>query len=142
MPTPEEIEAFKTTQRPILIFAGLMVLALFSTGLPLPWGVAGLVFVAAALAAGIRAFIVVMRSRRGGIMLPVIGLLVVFTLALGAQTGLQIVLWQPTMDHQECVANAITVEAADACAAEYKKASNDYLEQHFPGLVPSQDPTP
>lgn len=115
--------------RRILHFALLMLGSLLANLLPLPWKVASLAFVVAAIVFAIRALVAVRRSRLRGSLTPmlVVGLVVAGMVALSSISTL--VTWPLQMRHQECLADALTISAQDACESQYREDVIDWQKQ-------------
>jgi membrane protein implicated in regulation of membrane protease activity len=96
-----------------------------ASGLPLPWGLAALAFGAAALAAGVVALVAAVRARVRAVAVVVlsVGLALVVLVFVGGL--LQVAVYPLAVEYQECVAEAITAEAAPRCQQDLRRGLLD-----------------
>lgn len=130
MPTPDP-EALRIVRRRMGVFVALVLAALLTSQLRLPWQLGGLVFALAALGAGGWALVA---ARRPGLREQVAPMLVVglvFTTMLALSMSFSIVLWSEQTAHQECLDNALTLSTRDACNQTYE----DAVEQRVGELI-------
>ena len=128
-PTPEQLAA---TSRSVLHFGLLMLVAVLTMQLDLPWQLVSIVFAAAAVVVGVRTMVRILRQgQRGGLAaLLIFGLVLSGMLVVSTTTSLA--LWNEQMDRQECLNSAITVTAQERCERAYEEAIEDRFE-----LIPS-----
>jgi hypothetical protein len=126
--------AVRATSRRVLHFGVLLLAAVVTSTLPLPWQVGSLVFVVAAIVVGVRAFVRAWRTGVRGAVLPMLGLGVV-SAGLVALTVLSLlVVWPQQMERQTCLAAAVTIAATERCEADFRRAVEERLE---PALSPA-----
>ena len=108
-------------------FGLLALAAVLATSLPLPWGLAGLVFTLAALVVGVMALVatVVAGLRAPPIVVLSVGLALVGVLLL--LQVVQVVFWPVTVAAQQCREAAITSQAQEACEAQQRDRTIDQL---------------
>ena len=125
----------RATARRVVHFFALLLAALATMSLPLPWQVGSLVFVLAAMVVGARAFALAWRGGiRGGLLLALgTGVAMAGVLALLMTTLLAV--WPEQMARQQCLARAVTIAATQDCENEFQRALDERLGR--PG-----DPTP
>lgn len=128
-PTPEQAAA---TSRSVLHFGLLMLGAVLTMQLDLPWQLASIAFAVAAVVVGVRAMVRALKEgQRGGIAaLLVFGLVLSGMLVVSTISSL--VLWNETMERQQCLNSAITVTAQERCEQAYQESIDDRFE-----LIPS-----
>jgi len=116
--------------RPVGTVAALMFATLLAASLPLPWQLGALAFGLAAVVMGIRAIVRLNRAGLGRSPLIVMlagGLAFTSLTLLGVAST--VMLWPVQMEHQRCLADALTISAQDACAQSYQ----DALVSRLPG---------
>jgi hypothetical protein len=124
--------AVRATSRRVLHFGMLLLAAVLTTTLPLPWQAASLAFVIAALVVGIRAFVLAWRAGVRGVVLPMLGLGVA-SAGLVAVTVLSLlVVWPQQLERQECLAGAVTIAATERCEAEFRRSLEERLDPAGP----------
>jgi hypothetical protein len=122
----------RATSRRILHFGVLLLAAVLTSTLPLPWQVASLLFVAAALVVGIRALVRAWRGGVRGAVLPMLGLGLA-SAGLVAVTVLSLLaVWPQQLQRQECLADAVTIAATERCEAQFRRSLEERLEIRSP----------
>ncbi len=112
----------------MLHFGVLLLAAVLTSTLPLPWQAASLAFVVAALVVGIRAFVLALRGGVRGVVLPMLGLGLA-SAGLVAVTVLSLlVVWPQQLRRQDCLANAVTISATERCEAEFRRSLEERLD--------------
>jgi len=127
-PPPPDPVALRAATRQVLHFALLLLAALATSSLLLPWQVIALVLTLAALVVGVRAMVTVIRLRVRGTLAPAlgVGLGLAALLALSLTTALA--LWPLQMQLQECQRDALTISATQACQTQFDDALRDRLD--------------
>lgn len=128
MPTPDP-EALRTVQRRMGVFIALVVAALLTSRLRLPWQLGGLAFALTALGTGVWALVA---ARRPGLREQVAPMLVVglvFTTMLALSMSSSLVLWSEQTAHQECLDRALTLSTQRACDRTYEDAVQERLDE-------------
>jgi hypothetical protein len=117
-----DIEATRATARRTLHFFALLLAAVLTSSLPLPWQVGSLLFVLVAIVVGIRALVLAWRSGvRGGVLFALgTGLAMAGMVALAITTLLAV--WPQQLERQRCLAAAVTISATQRCEAEFQRS--------------------
>ncbi|WP_146900108.1 hypothetical protein [Cellulomonas aerilata] len=124
----------RATSRRLLHFGVLLLAAVLTSTLPLPWQAGSLAFVVAAIVVGIRAFVQAWRGGIRGAILPMLALGVA-SAGLVALTVLSLlVVWPQQMQRQDCLAGAVTIAATERCEADFRRAVESRLD---PGRSPA-----
>ena len=134
---PLDPEVVREATRPVGTVAMLMFATLVVSLLPLPWQPAALVFGLLAVVLGIRS--IVRLSRAGLGRSPIIAFLaagLAFTSLTMLTVGSGVAVWSIQMDHQECVAGALTIAAQEACTQSYQDALESTVSGWTSLLVP------
>ncbi len=127
-PAPDP-EALRVVQRRMGTFLLLVLAALLTSRLRLPWQLGSLAFVLVALGTGIWALT---GARRPGVREQVVPMLVVglvFTAMLALSMSSSLILWSEQMTRQECLDHAVTLSSADACDTAYQDAVERRLDE-------------
>lgn len=107
---------------------GVMLLAAVMTNtLPLPWQAGSFLFLVAALVVGVRALVSVWRAGLRGVLLPVLALGLVFTALLSLSMIGLLTLWPVQMERQDCLRDALTIAAEERC----EKAFDTTVEERL-----------
>jgi hypothetical protein len=126
-PEPDPAAA-RATSRRILHFGVLLLAAVLTSTLPLPWQAASLVFVLTALVVGIRALVLAWRGGVRGAVLPMLGLGLA-SAGLVAVTVLSLlVIWPQQLERQNCLAGAVTIAATERCEAQFRRSLEERLD--------------
>lgn len=130
-PTPEMIAAGKMS----LYFAVLILGAILTSELNLPWKVSALVFGAAALVAGIIAMVRAVKAKMRGSIFGFLSLGLVLTVIVTLTQVWAIALWPWQSNYETCLDNAITDQAHHKCITDYE----DHLNTLIPGELLGPD---
>jgi hypothetical protein len=119
---PVDSAVSKATARRSLHFFMLLLAAVVTSSLPLPWQVGSLVFVLVAIVVGTRALVLAWRSGvRGGVLFALgAGIAMAGMVALAMTTLLAV--WPQQMERQRCLATAVTISATQRCEAEFQES--------------------
>lgn len=98
----------------------LLLGALLTSGMVLPWKVLGLIFGLAALVMGLLSLVLAVQQKLPALLRisTAAGLVAAFFLTLG--TGAQIALWPVTQQYETCMSTALTNTAKKACEDEVR----------------------
>lgn len=110
-------------------FGVLLIAGMLTSTLPVPLQLAGVAFLVAAIVVGIVALRAVWRSGVRG-SLPIVlatglGLAAVMTLSSVALLA----LWPVQAERQECLRDALTISAREACEAQFQDSLDDLVER-------------
>jgi hypothetical protein len=111
------------------LFGALLVAAVLTVFLPLPWRLAGLGFTIGTIVVGLGLLVTLAQVRRqGGRGRGFVGVTVGLGLAavLFAQLGLEAAFYPAVRDHQDCLALAPTLQAQERCAKEFSDRLNRF----------------
>lgn len=125
MPSPRQ-QPPKLASRQLTL-ALLTIAGLLAQRLPLPWSLAGLLFLVPAVVLGVLLVRALLRAKLGGLLMLGTALtlgLATITLLL---TGARVALYPVTSDYEQCLAEAITEQARTAC----EQARVQQTEQMF-----------
>lgn len=128
---PEDPAAYEALRKRLGLFLLLLVASLLVLSLPLPFQVASVVFSAWAVVVGARA---VVAAWRGGIRraaVPLAAGLVGIAMWMTLSAGLQLALWPVLLERQDCLREALTTSAREACEDDYQQA----VEERLSGLL-------
>lgn len=128
-PDPDQV---RRASRQLLHFWLLVLGAVVTFELPLPWKVGALVLVGAALVVGGLALVTTWRARLPGLMLPMIVAGLGFTALLGGSLLMTISVWPLVQDREDCLRGALTVSAQAECEDAFGDGLAErsrYLEQ-------------
>lgn len=110
-------------------FLVLVLAALVTAALPLPWQVAGLGFAVAAIAVGVRGLRLARRVPGREYLIPTLALGITFATLMSLSVAASLLLWSPQLARQECLEQARTITAREACEAEFQDAVGRRLGQ-------------
>lgn len=110
-------------------FGLLMLATLVAATLSLPWQAAALAFAIAAMVAGVIALRSVWRAGLRGALLPVLGMGLAFAALMSLSLVTMLALWPVQMQRQECLRDALTISASEACEAQYQDALQERLDR-------------
>lgn len=127
-PAPDP-EAVRAASRRVLHFGLLMLASLVTASLALPWQAAGLAFALAAVVMGARAMRAVWRAGLRGALVPVLAIGLAFAAMLSASLATMLVLWPVQVERQDCLRDALTISAREACEQQFQDALTERLEQ-------------
>lgn len=126
---PPDPESARAANRLIMHFVLLMLAALVTMALPLPWQAAALAFVVGAIVVGVRALRAAWRPGLRERLAPLLIFLLGFATLLALSLGLMLAFWPVQIERQQCLARAVTISAREACDARYQEALNERLEE-------------
>lgn len=115
--------------RQVMQFAVAMLVVLLTTGLPLPWNLLGLIVAVVAIVLGIRALVSNWRAGSRGLLFFILLVSVGLTGMMAIGAGGRLAFWDAMTAHQNCVGQALTVEAQDQCVADYKSDVEKRLQE-------------
>lgn len=108
--------------RAVLVFGLLMLGAVLTAQIDLPWQLISPLLTIGAIVIGVRALITVFRQRLGGVIVVLlIGGLVLTGLLLLSSVG-NLAMWDAQMERQQCLRSALTISAQDRCEQAYSEA--------------------
>lgn len=111
----------RRTNRRALWFGVALLLLMLTTTLRFPWNLSGVVIAIAAVVIGIGTLSGLARARAGGLIVPALviglGLTGVYLLQLVSSA----VLWDISLDYQQCRDGAITQTAEEGCKSRYEE---------------------
>lgn len=116
---------------PVGLFALLLVAALLTLSLPLPWQAASLAFTAAAVVVGVRVLLAARRSRRGGLLVPLAAAGTAMSLLLSLSVVSALAFYDIALDRQTCLQRALTTSANQACEQQFR----DAVQSRVDGVV-------
>lgn len=122
------MEQLKEASGATFRFGALLILALLSSQLPLPYTLVAPVFIIAAVWFGIIAIRRSWAISPRNLMTPMLLAGLVMALVMSFSVTTKFALWPIEMERQECVQYALTNTAKAECAADYEKALNDRLD--------------
>ncbi|MBZ2197703.1 hypothetical protein [Occultella gossypii] len=118
-PTPEQLIEIS---RSVMFFGLLLLAAVLTSGLPIPWQVAAPVFAAGAIVVGLRTMGRIRRAGvRGMISVFLTGGMVLSALMLFSSVTL-LSLWPAQVERQQCLDSALTIAAQDRCEQQFSEA--------------------
>jgi hypothetical protein len=115
--------------RQIVHFGLFMLAAILLSVLELPWKVASLAFLAAAVVTGIRALVTVIRGRVRGSLAGMLVLGLVFSMLFSLTLFATFATWPLQMKQQECLRGALTISAKAACQRDLEQGLKDWEQQ-------------
>lgn len=98
----------------------LLIGAMATSSLLLPWKVLGLAFGLAALGVGTVAFIKALRAGLPPVLKVAAAVGLVAALFISVGTGAAVILWPLTQRYEECMATALTLQAKAACEEQLR----------------------
>ncbi|HLS15187.1 MAG TPA: hypothetical protein VK095_11815 [Beutenbergiaceae bacterium] len=129
-PTPEQMAPIS---KAVLRFGLLMLGAVLTAQLDLPWQLISPLLTVAAIVVGVRTLVSVIRQRLGvTIVVLLSGGLALSGMLLLTSLG-SLVMWEAQMDRQQCMRTALTVSAEDQCEAAYQEALTERFGDVTPG---------
>lgn len=121
-PDPDQV---RRASRQLLHFWLLVLGAVVTIALPLPWKAGALVLVGAALVVGGRALVTTWRARLPGLMLPMIVAGLAFTGLIGTALLGMISMWPLFQEREDCLRGALTVSAQAECESAFMDELSD-----------------
>ena len=128
-PRPPDTAAVARASRQITHFGLWMLGAIVLSALDLPWKVAALAFLAAAVVTGIRALITVVRSRVRGSLVPMLVIGLVFAGLFSLTLLGTFATWSLQIKQQECLRGALTISAKAACQQDFQQGVLNWEQQ-------------
>jgi len=124
-----DVEATRTAARRTLHFFALILAAVLTSSLPLPWQVGSFGFVLVGIVVGIRALVLAWRAGvRGGVLAALgTGLAMAGMVALAMMTLLAV--WPQQLERQRCLAQAVTISATQRCETEFQESIERLVPQ-------------
>lgn len=117
LPPPEVLAAGKFA----LYFAVLIIGAILTAELQLPWKIAALVFGLAALVVGVMALVRAVKAKMKGSIFGFLSIGLVLTLIVTLTQVWAIAIWPWQASYEDCLNNAITQQAHEQCVKTYEK---------------------
>jgi len=127
-PPAVDPDALRAASRLVRFFLLLVLAALLTTSLPLPWQVGSLVFALVAVGVGLRALRVAWQPGLREQLAPLLLFGLVFAVLMTISTSARLALWPVEMQHQECLSRALTIGAHAQCEVQYQDALTARLE--------------
>lgn len=122
-------EAARAASRHIMHFGLLLLAAVVTSTLPLPWQAASLVFIVAALVVGIRALRSVWRAGLRGVLVPMLAIGLAFTALMSVSMASLLALWPVQLERQECLQGALTIAARESCQVDFQHTLEERLRE-------------
>ncbi|TDE97582.1 hypothetical protein EXU48_05215 [Occultella glacieicola] len=121
-PSPEQLVEIS---RSVMFFGLLLLAAVLTSGLPIPWQVAAPLFAGGAIVIGLRTLGKIRRfGVRGMITVFLTGGMVLSALLLFSSVTL-LSLWPAQVERQQCLDSALTIAAQDRCEQRFNEAVAD-----------------
>lgn len=121
----------RRTNRRALWFGVALLLLMLTTTLRFPWNLSGVVIAIGAVVIGIATLSGLARARVGGLIVPALviglGLTGVYLLQLVSSA----VLWDISLDYQQCRDGAITNTAKEGCLSHYQETLESKMPTPF-----------
>ena len=115
--------------RQIIHFGLFMLAAILLSVLNLPWKVASVAFLVAAVVTGIRALVTIVRGRVRGSLVPMLVLGLIFSVLFSMTLLATFATWPLQVKQQECLRGALTISAKSACQRELEQGLKDWEQQ-------------
>ncbi|HEX5333819.1 MAG TPA: hypothetical protein VFW79_14360 [Cellulomonas sp.] len=128
-PRPPDPAAVVRGSRQIVHFGLFMLAAILLSVLNLPWKVASLAFLVAAVVTGIRALVTVVRGRVRGSLVPMLVLGLVFSMLFSLTLLATFATWPLQVKQQDCLRGALTISAQAACQHDLEQGLKDWEQQ-------------
>ena len=127
-PRPDPAELREVNRR-VGTFVLLVVAAVLTSGLPVPWQLGSLAFAVAAVVTGVWALRAASRPSLRQQVAPPVVVGLVFTAFMTMSIGASLILWDAQLERQDCLANALTLRAQEQCEARYEQAVEERLAE-------------
>jgi hypothetical protein len=108
-------------------FGVMLLAAVMTSSLPLPWQVGSFLFLVAAMVVGVRALVSVWRVGLRGALVPLLALGLVFTGLLSLSMLSLLALWPVQMERQNCLRDALTIAAEERCEVTFRTTVEERL---------------
>jgi hypothetical protein len=128
-PRPEDPAAFEALRKRLGLFLLLLIASLVVLTLPLPFQAASVVFSAWAVVVGLRAVVAAWRAGIRRAAVPLAAALVGIATWMTLSAGLQLALWPVLQERQDCLRQALTTSAREACEDRYQQEVEDRLSR-------------
>jgi hypothetical protein len=122
-------EALRSANRLVLHFTLLVLAALLTTTLPLPWQLGSLAFAVAGLVVGLRALRQVWRSGLRQQLAPLLLFGLAFAALMTLSMSVMLAFWPAQVARQECQARAVTIDAREQCELDFQQSLTDRLNE-------------
>ncbi|WP_461024399.1 hypothetical protein [Thalassiella azotivora] len=119
--------ALRRAGRLMTRFAVLVLAAVVTSTLRLPWQAAALVFSVGAVVVGVLATRAVVRARMGGAGVAFAAAGVGLSAVMVVVNGASVALWPVQAELQRCQQRAVTEAAERRCLAEYERTLTDLV---------------
>ena len=124
---PMDPDVARSTTRLVLDFTLLVLAALLTMMLPLPWQLGSLVFAVAGLVVGVRALRKVWRSSLRQQLAPLLLFGVAFAALMILSMSAMLAFWPAQVARQECLGRAVTIDATEQCEIDFQESLTDRL---------------
>ena len=124
-PTPEQLA---DAGRAVMRFGLLMLAALLTSRLPVPWQVASPVFALAAVVVGLRSVVRVRRAGVRGVLPAMLGGGIALSVVLLLSSLTMLALWPAQVERQQCLDSALTIAAQEQCERAFQEAVTERAE--------------
>ncbi len=128
-PAAPDPDAVRRAGRLVTQFGLWMIASIVVGNLRLPWRMAGLVFVVAAIVVGVRAVRQAWRARLRGALVPLLVAGLCFATLFGLSLAAVTAVWSVQVEQQECRQSALTVSAQAACDRAYEQGLRDWRQR-------------
>ncbi len=122
---PAEVRAVRETGRRMMHFFLLLLAAVATSSLPLPWQAGALLFVLGAIVVGLRTLALAWRAKIRGGLIVALGAGVAMAGVVGLLMLTLLALWPQQMSRQRCLADAVTIAATQECEAAYQRSLDE-----------------
>lgn len=128
---PPEVDpaAARAASRRVLHFGLLLLAGMVTSTLPLPLQVAAIGFMVAAVVVGVVALVAVWRSGLRGTLPIVLGVGIGVAGLMAASLTALLALWPAQMARQDCLRDALTISAREACEREFQESVDEVVER-------------
>ena len=117
--TPATDEQKQDTRGYLRIFLALVVAVLLTSGLALPWKLVPLALALAAVVVGVLTLIKVVRFGMGPAQMFITALGLAASVVMTLGLGLAVATWDSTQKLEDCMSNALTMQAKQECQSEF-----------------------
>ena len=131
LPGSRDEETARQAARHSLLFSLLLLGALLSARLPLPWTTVGFLFTVVALVVGAMGLAAALQVRRRGTAAVLAGGLVLALVVLLTQ-AVSLATWRFQQERLDCLSGAVTDQARARCETALREGVTDWLE----GMAP------
>ena len=110
-------------------FAVLVLGGVLTGMFPVPWSGVSFAFAIAAIVVGVRAFVVAVRAHARGSLPVLLGVATATALGWLVVSLATILLWPAQIEHQDCLAGALTQTARQQCDVEFEQGVKDMQQR-------------